>query len=170
MSRQHEITPEPLTPESFAPYGQAILVPAGPAPKQGKDWDCWFGLGELGEMGPVVGFVKTRPTDELITTMERETKTEFLLPITGPVVQAVAVPGDLSDHSEQPDAGTVRAFRIEPGQAIIMAPGTWHWAALPAGDEEVHYYFIGEPHPPEPGREASPWVPFEQDETVHICL
>jgi ureidoglycolate lyase len=169
MGPEHVVKAEELSVEGFAPYGQAVLVPRTPAPKTGEDWDCWFGLGSFGECNPVVGIVITRLTDGVVTTMERENKVEFLLPITGPVIQAVAPPGDLSDHTQQPDAATVRAFIIRPGQAIIMAPGTWHWAALPLEGKTL-YYFVGEPHPPEPGREASPWVPFQGNSRVRVQL
>lgn len=168
MSREIIVTPEPLTVESFAPYGQAILVPQPPIPKSGDNWDCWFGLGTFSKGEMVVGFVATRPTEAPITTMERETKTEFLIPITGPLIQTVAKPGNLSIHTEQPDADSVKAFIIQPGQAIIMGEGTWHWAALPLEQQEVLYYFITEPHPPEPGREASPWVPFINNDIIHL--
>ena len=125
MSREYVVTAEPLTVGEFAPYGQAILPPQHPAPKRGDDWDCWFPLGTFSVGTQAVGIVTTRPTLAPITAMEREPKTEFLLPITGPLIQAVALPGNLSDHSEEPDGATVRAFIIQPGQAIIMAPGTW---------------------------------------------
>jgi ureidoglycolate lyase len=170
MGKVYTVTPEELTAEGFAPYGQVVLPPEPPAPKFGDDWDCWFGLADLGHMRPSVGIVRTRPSRSAITTMEREPKPEFLLPISGPVVQAVALPGDLSDHTQQPDAATVRAFIIRPGQAIAMAPGTWHWAALPLHEEEVLYYFLTEAHPPEPGREESPWVPFQNGDIVRLNL
>lgn len=168
MNKQYDVIPEELSVEGFAPYGRAVVVPQQPAPKTGSDWDCWFGLGDLGSMEPTVGIVKTRPTDELIMAMEREPKPEFLIPISGPVIQAVAVPGDLSDHSQRPDPSTVHAFVVRPGQAIIMAPGTWHWAALPLSHEETLYYFLTEAHPPEPGREESPWVPFQNDAAIRL--
>lgn len=168
MSKKHIVIAEELTVEGFAPYGQAILSPDLPAPTSGEDWDCWFQLGDFSPGNHAVGIVHTRPTDDLIRVMEREPKTEFLLPITGPIVQAVAKPGDLTNHEQQPDPTTVRAFIIRPGQAIIMAPGTWHWASVPLASEEVIYYFVTEPHPPEPGREESPWVPFINNDTIEL--
>ncbi len=168
MRHEYTVTAQELTVEAFAPYGQAILPPTTPAPKTGEDWDCWFGMGSFGTCNPVVGMVLTRPTDGTVSSMEREDKVEFLIPITGPVIQTVALPGDLSDHTQQPDAQTVRAFIIRPGQCIIMSPGTWHWAAMPLEKEQVLYYFVGTPHPPEPGREASPWVPFYRNDTVQV--
>lgn len=169
MAQEYTIVAEELTEEGFAPYGQAILLPGSPAPKRGDDWDCWFPLGSLSEGTMAVGIVTTRPANNIIGAMEREPKTEFLLPISGPVIQAVALPGDLSDHIQQPDATTVKAFIVCPGQAIIMAPGTWHWAALSLRGE-TFYYFVTEPHPPEPGREASPWVPFANGAMVRVLI
>ena len=167
MGREYIIEPEELTVEGFAPYGQAILPPRHPAPKRGEDWDCWFPLAGLTEGQMQVGIVTTRPVAGVISTMKREPKTELLLPITGPVIQAVALAGDLPDHDQQPDAATVKAFIIQPGQAIIMAPGIWHWAALSVKGETL-YYFVTEPHLPESGREASPWVPFLNNDTVQV--
>jgi ureidoglycolate hydrolase len=167
MSNPYVVQVEPLTVESFAPYGQAILVPTTPAPKTGDDWDCWFGVGDLSCTNPKVGIVITRPASGRVDAMEREPVAEFLLPITGPIIQAVGLPGDLSDFTQVPDAHTVRAFRIEPGQAIAMAPGTWHCAAMPVGGETL-YYFATEEHPPEPGRGSSPWIPFADGNIVQV--
>jgi ureidoglycolate hydrolase len=169
MGREITIKPQELTVEGFAPYGQAILPPQTPAPKRGDDWDCWFPLGSFSPGEVAVGIVTTRPCGEPICAMEREPKTEFLLPISGPVIQTVALPGDLSDHTQQPDATSAKAFIILPGQSIVMAPGTWHWAALSLKGE-VLYYFITEPHPPEPGREDSPWISFQNGDTLRLKI
>jgi ureidoglycolate lyase len=165
-----EIFPEELTPEGFAPYGKAILPLQRPAPRSGDDWDCWFGVGDLGGSEPVAGIVLTRPPQGAIEWMEREPTVEFLLPITGPIVQAVGIPGDLNNHNEQPDVATVRAFIVKPGQAIAMAPGTWHYAALPLGKEEVLYYYFLEPHLPEPGHEDNPWIRFKHRRSIRVKL
>jgi ureidoglycolate lyase len=169
MRQEYKIEPEDLSIEGFAPYGQAVLAPQTPAPKRGEDWDCWFPLATFSEGKMAAGIVITRPTNAEIRAMEREPTTEFLLPISGPIIQTVALPGDLSDHTEQPNGATVKAFIVRPGQAIVMAPGTWHWAALPLKGETL-YYFITEPHPPEPGREASPWIPFLNGDTVQLLI
>ena len=172
MTNQTEVIvrAQRLTPEAFAPYGKVVLRPTTPAPKTGSDWDCWFGVGLLPGSNLQLGQVITRPTDYRVTTMEREPTEEFLLPITGPVVQTVARPGNLSDPTEEPDASMVVAFRIEPGEAIIMSPGTWHWAAMPVHGE-TFYYFATVPHPPEPGRDpTSPWVPFRDRAIVRVEL
>jgi len=169
MGKQYVVNPEPLTGAAFAPYGIAIVAVQPPAPKTGVDWDCWFPLAALSAGQPSVGLVVTRPTQAPITAMEREPVTEMVIPVERAIVQLVALPGDLRDYTQQPDAATVRAFVVRPGQGIVMAPGTWHWAALPL-EEPATYYFATEPHPPEPGREDSPWVPFGHGDTVRLVL
>jgi ureidoglycolate hydrolase len=155
------VVARPLDEEGFRPFGRAIEIPAEPAVKRGEDWDCWFALASLGSCSPGVGAVVTRPTQAAVTAMEREPASELLLPVTGAVVQAVGLPG------EEPDAETVEAFVVEPGQAIVMAPGTWHCAARPVTGEAL-YYFVTEPTPLEPGQ--SPWVPFRGGKAVSVRL
>jgi len=159
---------EDLVPENFSLFGQAIMRPAGVAPKRGEDWDCWVPLGRLGQGDPSVGIVTTRPTDGIIRAMEREPKTEFLLPVSGPVVQVVAPRPDVPGPQSLPEADTVRAFVIWPGQAIVMAPGTWHWAAFPFRNEEVLYFFATEIGEPAVQGAADPWVPFKDGNLVRV--
>ncbi len=166
MGQEHIIEAEELTVERFAPYGQAILMPEGPAPKVGAEWDCWTRLGQFGSAEQWVGLVRTRPASRPITHMECHLA-ELLIPVTGPVIQAMAEAGDGSTRGAQPEAGTVRAFIVRPGQAIIMAPGAWHWAALPV-DGETLYYFVTQSDPQGAGRERDPWVPFRGGDMVRI--
>ncbi len=168
MHRSINVIPQRISDHWVEPYGSYIRLPLEAANKTGNNWNCWAWLTHMGSMKPAVGMVTTAPCFDPIDKMEREPKAELLIPITGAVIQTVALPGDLSDHSEQPDATTVRAFVIEPGEAILMAPGTWHWAALPVEDREVLYYFVGEPHGPEPGRSNDPWIPFKDDCVIEL--
>jgi ureidoglycolate lyase len=168
--REWIVNPEELTQEGFSQYGEAILVPKAPPPFSGKGWECWYPLGDLGDQIGAVGLVLTKPTDGVIEAMEREPTKEFLLPLSTPIIQAVAPPGDIYDPNEVPDPASVRAFIIRPGQAILMAPGTWHWAAMPFSKEPTTYLFVGEEHPPLPGRESGPWVPFAQSSKVKVVI
>lgn len=171
MSKIIEIHPEPLTSDRFAPYGTAILLPSAPAPKKGKDWDCWFYLGRLGvsEENPTVGIVHTRLSDDLIEHMEAHLHPEFLLPVTGPVIQPVALPLDPSDPNPQPDAATVRAFIIEPGQSIVMGNGVWHCAALPL-KSDTWYYFVADDNWDGPGTNEQPWILFKNEDKIKLVL
>ncbi len=166
MDRQVVVRAEELTVEHFAPYGQAVLMPDGLAPKRGQDWDCWDNLARFGSAAQRVGCVWTRPTNRPITHMERHLA-EVLAPVTAPVIQAMALPDDLADPHAQPDAHTVRAFIIRPGQCIVMADGAWHWAAIP-WQETAFYYFIFQPSLEPFGLTSDPWVPFRHGESIRI--
>lgn len=170
MGKEFTVVAEELTVAGMAAYGQAILPPVGAAPRSGMNWDCWFGVGTLSRAQPLVGIVKTRPAGGLVPMMERHPTTEFLIPISGPVIQPLGLPGNFDDHTEDPDPTTVRAFIVRPGQALVMAPATWHWAAIPLHDEEVLYYFITEPHELEPGRGPDLMLPFKNGDTVRVVL
>lgn len=165
--REIKIVPQELTEESFVPFGEAIIAPSKPAPFTGKGWECWFPVGSMGRQDVSIGIVRTSPTDGVISAMEREQHPEFLLPFNEPIVQVVALPADISDADLKPDANTVRAFIIHPGQAIVMHTGTWHWAALPYENRETTYLFAGEERP---AHVTEPWIPFQGGDTVRVQM
>jgi ureidoglycolate hydrolase len=150
----------PLTREAFAPFGQAVPRPTGAPTSFGESFDCWFGVGTLHGADLRLGqVVARRPCDGRITAMERHPDIEMLMPATGPLIQVVAPGRDLGDARERPCAEEAVAFLIEPGEAVVVAPGVWHAAALPAAGETL-YWFAGLPHAPEPGRQDWPWIAF----------
>lgn len=168
MPDVHHIHPAPLTKESFAPYGQALYVSDNHPSLSGDGWQCWSSQGFLSLGQHTVGIVKLQRTNSIITAMERERSTEFLLAVDGSIIQTVALPDSLDDPHARPNAATVRAFIIQPGQGVIMAPGTWHYAALPL-QETALYYYVAEPYIPpadNPGR--SPWIPFLNDACIEV--
>lgn len=155
------LVPEELTVENFLPYGQAILGAIGNPNYIGDGWESFFPAAKTHIPQGELGWVLTKPPKQglIVTGMEREPEVEIIWPITGSLIHVVALPGDLSDHSEQPDALTAKAFIVKPGQIIIMHPGTWHYASFSANEDEVLYYFITKDHPREPGWEDVPWIP-----------
>ena len=66
--------------------------------------------------------------------------TQVLLVLDVPSVLAVA------EHSvtfaDPADAAAIRAFRLVPGQALVLRRGTWHWGPHPAHDPEVHLFNV----------------------------
>lgn len=167
MDNVIKLKAEPLTDEGFTPYGKAILLPANPAPKKGDNWDCWFGFGSLAGEDSTIGIVLTRSSKGLIEHMEAHLHPEFLIPITGPIIQAVALPKENGIPGERPDINTVKAFIIEPGQSIIMGKGVWHYAAIPL-NEKVWYYFLGNEIWDGPGTAEEPWIPFLENKKLEI--
>jgi len=64
-----------------------------------------------------------------------DTHTQVLLALNGPSVIAVA-PADV-DLTTAVGLGSVRAFRIEKLDAVVLHRGTWHWGPHPLGNEPV---------------------------------
>lgn len=161
-----------LSKESFAPFGQAILGADESPNYSGGGWTSLFPAGKADLPKGELGWVRTtQPKNLLITGMERHPDPEVLWTVTEPLIQAVAPPGDLTIHTEQPISSQVKAFLILPGQVIIMSPATWHAPAFPASKEvEALYYFIGVDHPREPGWEDTPWIPFSDAKAITISL
>ena len=158
-----EIKPKYLGENNFTKYGTAILEPVGKAPKVGKNWDCWIGIGELGKIDCSVGIVETRISNELIDSMEAHGKPELLIPINEPIIQPVTI----SNGTEKPDAKNVEAFIIYPGQAIVMKENTWHCAAIPL-ESDSWYYFVGNSEWDGPGTSENPWIAFKNDMKIKI--
>jgi ureidoglycolate hydrolase len=156
-----------LTAGAFEPFGRAVSQPAGNPTSRGEGFDCWFNVAELTGQNLKLGQVVAHRGDGTVTTMERHPDIEFLVPITGPMIQVVAPGRDLADATEQPRADEAIAFVLEPGEAVVVAPGVWHSAAMPVAEETL-YMFAGLPHAPEPGREASPWIRFRDDRVVAV--
>lgn len=102
--------------------------------------------------------------------MEREPEVELNWPVNASMILTVSLPGNLKNHTEQPRAEDAKAFIIEPGQIVIMHPGTWHYAALPATTESVFYYFLTKDHPREPGWENVAWIPFAGNKAITISI
>jgi ureidoglycolate lyase len=160
----------PLTESSFAPFGQVVMGSAGAPNYSGEGWKSLFPAAKAHIPNGEIGWVITKPKEEYIVYgMEREPEVEIIWPVTGPIIHVVAPPGDLKNHTEQPNAQKTKAFIVQPGQIIIMHPGTWHYASFPAGNEGVFYYFITKDHPREPGWEDVPWVPFYDNKKIALA-
>ena len=159
-----ELTPEPLTVETFAPYGKAVLHPKtmGDPSKAADHWECWVGVGDMTTGTASLGIVTTRWTDKPINVMEAHTVREVLMPLDKTIVQVVAEPGDMEDVNATPDIKTAKAFILEPGQAIVMEVGTWHYAAFPFEGEAI-YYFLANREGRDPGGTPNRWIEFKDN-------
>jgi hypothetical protein len=78
-----------------------------------------------------------RDGEELICDRlyRHDTHTQVLLALNGPSVLAVA-PADVDLDTDE-GLDTVRAFRLETLEALVLHRGTWHWGPFPLGAEPV---------------------------------
>jgi ureidoglycolate lyase len=115
------------TLQSFAPFGALLERPTTDATLRRDDITYWHNTGNLADLecSGVTGFLTAHRRDTQLSILERHNHTcEAFIPISGSSLFVVAPPGQL-----QLDA--VRAFLLEPGSAVLLHRGTWHWAPFP---------------------------------------
>ena len=69
-----------------------------------------------------------------------DTHTQSLMPLNVPAVIAVA-PAEV-ELVDEDEAGTIRAFRIEPLESLVLNRGTWHWGPFPIEGPEVRLFNV----------------------------
>ena len=128
------MTIQRATPESFARYGAVVPVPTQAPTAADATFRYWSDLvhyrieGET-EIGRCTVYRQDEPR---VTWMERHDRTpEFLIPADGPFVLPV-----------MDDAGTVEAFRVETGEAVVIGQGVWHSACHPVGADQATYFVV----------------------------
>ena len=132
MTRQIEV--QPLTDESFAPYGQLIRrAPVGAPLADNDDLTYWEKLVEFEPGIPrTVGLLREKRRDMRLTRMERHTKAmEWFVPIEGRCVACFAKFRDPDDPEERPAASEVVAFVMDDVAGFVVSRGAWHWPAFP---------------------------------------
>ena len=123
MPNRLRLAIEPMTPESFAPFGRLLESSAEPAERR--------------VMTPLPFECDGRTTVNLIwqpcagrsfSRIERHFGvTQTFVQVSGsPSVVCVAPPTDLDDPGAIPRPEDVRAFLIDPGRPFSFARGTWH--------------------------------------------
>ena len=129
------IVAQRANPEGMAPYGSVVNAPAHPPTSAGAGYTFWSDIAHYrieGETEIGLCTVVDRP-GEAIDTVERHMRTpEILVPIDGPFVVPLLLEG-----SAEPSA-----FRVDPGEAIVIGEGVWHGACLPAGMARSSYFVI----------------------------
>jgi ureidoglycolate hydrolase len=69
-----------------------------------------------------------------------DTHTQAVMPLNVPAVIAVA-PAEV-EFSAEGDRESIRAFRIEPLEALVLHRGTWHWGPFPIEGPEVRLFNV----------------------------
>jgi ureidoglycolate lyase len=116
---------EPLTPEAFRPFGTVLRRPQAAAEATGPGWSWWARTGALpaAERPYAVGYLALEPAPLAFDWAEYHARSaELVVPLSGECVVYVAPPAG------EPDG--FRAFRVAPGEGVILDPGVWHGAPL----------------------------------------
>jgi ureidoglycolate hydrolase len=123
MSTEHVVTAQPLTPESFAPFGQVLAAEPHEAGIEVRDGEAWV-LNVLSyDHRPLV-------CDHLNA---HHRATQMLLPLGSRTAALVVAPA-AADFSDPAGLEGVRAFVLDGRAAVNLALGTWHWGPYPVGE------------------------------------
>ena len=119
----HRLQIEPMTAESFAPYGEVL------EPKERPATGRRFFPTDFRIRGRARVDVIWQPFEgRRFRLLERHfAVTQAFVPLEGsPAVVAVAPPTDPEDRDAIPKPEEVRAFLIDPGKGYMYRTGTWH--------------------------------------------
>lgn len=128
----------PLSPEAWSPFGWLPVEDADAGDRAHRlrfEWDD----AHVNFIGHDAAEVRREGTRLRCSEMYRhDTHTQALLVVDAPAVIAVAPAG----HSFRgpPDAEAVRAFLLEPGDAVVLHRGTWHWGPYPRRASHVRLF------------------------------
>ena len=158
-----------LTAESFAPYGRLAEPYGEKVTKEGENWICYSPVDFVMPEAPMgIGIVYSDEFPEKITGMERHvSREEVLWPTTQELIMLVDLPIYLGAEAAKPNVETTKAFRIKPGQVIIISRGTWHSPAF-AVSGKAKYFFMVEKKKDMIDQDDNPWISFQDDESVTI--
>jgi ureidoglycolate lyase len=123
-----EVTPQPLTAEAFAPFGDVIEA-SDRAERMAVNYGYSTRFHDLagidvaeGGGRAIVSLFRARPLDPpLLKIVERHPLgSQAFVPLSGrPYLVAVAPPGAL-------DPAMLQVFRAQPSQGVNYAKGVWH--------------------------------------------
>ena len=142
------LTPEPLTADAFAPFGDVIEASgAAEVVPINYGWTTRFNaLADVavGDGRVIISLFRSKPLEPLVLkTFERHPDgSQAFMPLQGrPYLVAVTPAGDF-------DAARVRVFRAEGNQGVNYARGTWHHFLL-ALDAESDFLVVDREGPGE---------------------
>ena len=125
----------PLTEEAWVPFG---WLPVPDTDPRDALQHLHFEWADPNLNVIAHGFDEVEHTDDGAVSavmFRHDTHTQALMPLNVPAVMAVAPAG--LDFSVPEHLGQVRAFLLQPLDALVLFQGTWHWGPFPLGHESV---------------------------------
>ena len=138
------MVPVALTEAKWSPFGW--LPVADVDPRDGKETLTFeWADAHVNLIGHARAEVPETPSGLRCEMLFRhDTHTQALMPLNVPAVIVVAPAGvEFADRDQaQADRASIRAFRIEPLESLVLHRGTWHWGPFPVEAEEVHLFNV----------------------------
>ena len=136
----HQIVPDVLTPEGWAPFGWLPVPDTDPSDGQGRLAFAWDDVH--------VNIISHR-RDEVPegdgglrceVLFRHTTHTQTLMPLDDSAVIVVS-PAD-RDPAQVTDQSQLRAFILPVLSAVVLHQGTWHWGPYPMTADEVRLFNV----------------------------
>jgi ureidoglycolate hydrolase len=141
VSEEHrKVSPEPLSEECWAPFGWLPVADTDPRDGEHRLSFAWDDvhvnlIGHARAEVPETG-------DGLLCQMlfRHDTHTQSVMSLDVPAVIAVAPA--TQDFSAPADLDSIRVFRLEPLQPVVLHRGTWHWGPFPVDADSVRLFNV----------------------------
>ena len=139
-STTRTLTPAPLTEADWSPFG---WFPIPDTDDRDGEHTLTFQWGDahvnlIGHARSEVPETARGLRCEML--YRHDTHTQSLMPLNVAAVIVVA-PGGV-EFTSATDVESVRAFRIEPLQPLVLHRGTWHWGPFPIEGPEVRLFNV----------------------------
>jgi ureidoglycolate hydrolase len=129
------LTPERLTPPAWAPFGWVPVADTDPADGSETLAFAW-GDPHLNVIAHAYEEVEHGAAGTVVARMYRHaTHTQALMGLNVPSILAVAPADD--PMADAAALSSIRAFRLEPLDVLVLHRGTWHWGPFPLGPEPI---------------------------------
>jgi ureidoglycolate hydrolase len=142
VSEEHhrKVSPEPLSAEAWAPFGWLPVADTDP-----RDGDHRLSFAWDDVHVNIIGHARTEVPetgDGLRCQMlfRHDTHTQSVMALDVPAVIAVAPAAQ--DFSGAAGADSIRVFRLEPLQPVVLHRGTWHWGPFPVDADSVRLFNV----------------------------
>jgi ureidoglycolate hydrolase len=125
----HVVEAEAVTPTAWAPFGWLPVPDVDPTDGDHTLHYEWEDA-HLNTIEHTVDEVESTARGLRCAVMYRhDTHTQVLTPLDAASVIAVAPAA--ATFTDPADLDAIRAFVVEPGETVVLHPGTWHWGPFP---------------------------------------
>jgi ureidoglycolate hydrolase len=138
--KHRKVSPELLSEEAWAPFGWLPVADTDP-----RDGDHRLSFAWDDVHVNIIGHARAEVPetgDGLRCQMlfRHDTHTQTVMSLDVPAVIAVAPAAQ--NFSATADLDSIRVFRLEPLQPVVLHRGTWHWGPFPVDADAVRLFNV----------------------------
>jgi len=141
VAEEHrKVSPEPLSDGAWAPFGWLPVADTDPRDGDHRLSFAWDDV-HVNIIGHARAEVPETGTGLRCQMLFRhDTHTQAVMSLDVPAVIAVAPAAQ--DFSVAGDVESIRVFRLEPLQPVVLHRGTWHWGPFPVDADAVRLFNV----------------------------